>query len=217
MKLTPPHAARFGGTEDREAGLRERKKQRTRQALIEAAIRLYREAGYEGVTVAALARGADIAPRTFFTYFRSKEDVFLGRGDDRIEVIIKAIQGRQPGTPILTAVMPALLANRERPAGRSPELSDVLQHPSVMARLRERWNSWEDGLAQAIADDVGAAAGDPEPRIVAAALTGAIRVASAVAQEHPGKAKQAARRAFELLATGLSTYGAEGRAGAIGR
>ncbi|HSS94635.1 MAG TPA: TetR family transcriptional regulator [Candidatus Dormibacteraeota bacterium] len=197
---------------DGDSGLRARKKLRTRKALIEAAVRLYREQGYDGVTVAAIAREADVAPRTFFGYFESKEDVFLDPGDERIEMLVQAIRQRDRNQPILAAVRPALLQERD-PARRGhssdpPDLTQLLQLPAVRARLRQRWNRWEDKLADAIAQDVGAEAGDPGPRVVAAALTGAIRVAAAASQEHPRRRRQIAERVFELLASGLSSYGA---------
>ena len=193
------------------SGLRERKKQRTRQALIEAAMRLYREKGYEAVTVAAIAREAEVAPRTFFGYFESKEDVFLSRGDDRLALLVQAIRQRDRRQPILAAVRPVLLQDRESSrrvrAPNMPELGELLQRPAVRARLRERWNRWEDTLADAIAQDVGAKPGDPEPRVVAAAITGAIRIAAITAQEHPRRRKEIAERAFKLLASGLQRYG----------
>jgi len=193
------------------SGLRERKKQRTRQALIEAAMRLYRDAGYEAVTVAAIAREADVAPRTFFGYFESKEDVVLSRGDDRLELLVQAIRQRDRQQPILAAVRPVLLQNREPghrgQASNTPGLGELLQQPAVRARLRERWNRWEDTLAVAIAQDVGAKPEGPEPRVVAAAITGAIRIAAITAQEHQGQRKEIAERAFKLLASGLSRYG----------
>jgi AcrR family transcriptional regulator len=200
-----------------EAGLRERKKRRTRQALIDAALRLYREHGFEGVTVARIASEADVAPRTFFGYFESKEDVFLGRGDDRIEQLVRAIRERDRSQAVLTAVRPVLLPSRSTkrqradPDSGNPELSDLLRHPAVAARLRERWNRWEDRLAEAIAEDVGAGPFDPEPRVVAAALTGAIRVAALAAQAEPTEARrrELARRALEILESGLAHYGAQ--------
>lgn len=200
------------------SGLRERKKLRTRQALIDAAMRLYRENGYDAVTVAAIAREADVAPRTFFGYFESKEDVFLSRGDDRLYLLVQAIRERDRRQPILAAVRPVLLQNREA-VGRSggspvPDLEHLLKQPAVRARLRERWNRWEDALAEAIAENVGARPGDPEPRVVAAALTGAIRIAAMTAQEHPRQRREIAERVFELLASGLSRYGASGARGA---
>ena len=197
-----------------EPGLRDRKKQQTRQALIDAAMRLYRQRGFDGVTVAEIAREANVAPRTFFGYFETKEDVFLGRGDDRLERLVQAIRGRDRRQSILMAVRSELLRDREAPPGAKskarPEISELLQHPGIANRLRARWNRWEDILAEAIAADVGARAEDPEPRIVAAALTGAIRVAAAAAQEHPRRRKEIAERAFRLLGPGLSRYGAAG-------
>jgi AcrR family transcriptional regulator len=200
-------------TEPGQAGLRIRKKQKTRQALIEAAMRLYREKGFEGVTIAAIAEEAEVAPRTFFGYFETKEDVFLGRGDDRLERLVRAIQSRDRRQPILKAVRSVLLEDRQQqPTEAStlaPRLSALLQHPAIANRLRERWNRWEDLLAEAIARDVGARSGDPEPRVMAAALTGAIRVAAAAAREQPRRSRQIADRVFTLLSSGLSRYGAE--------
>jgi AcrR family transcriptional regulator len=193
-------------------GLRARKKQKTRQALMEAAMRLCREKGFDGVTIAAIAENADVSPRTFFSYFETKEDVFLGRGDERLERLVHAIKSRDRRQPILKAIQPVLLEDREPPrSGKSrqtPGLSALLEHPAIANRLRERWNRWEDLLAEAIANDVGARPGDPEPRVVAAALTGAIRVAAAAARKQPGKSRQMADRVFKLLSSGLSRYGA---------
>lgn len=174
-------------------------------------MRLYRKNGYEGVTVAEIAGAANVAPRTFFGYFESKEDVFLSRGDDRVESLLRAIRDRDRNQPILAAVRAALLEDPEprrpdKPANH-PDLSELVRQPAVAARLRQRWNRWEDLLADAIADSVGARPGDPEPRVMAAALTGAIRVAAAAAQERPRRRRQAAERVFELLASGLSRYG----------
>jgi AcrR family transcriptional regulator len=195
-----------------DAGLRARKKLQTRRALIEAAMRLYREKGYDGVTVAAIARQADVAPRTFFGYFESKEDVFLGRADERLEMLVEAIRRRDRSQPILAALRPVLLQdrepNRQGKSPSSPDLTQLLQHSAIRSRLRERWNRWEDKLADAIAEDVGAKPGDPEPSVVAAALTGAIRVAAASAQEPPHRRREFAERVFQLLASGLSGYGA---------
>jgi len=188
---------------------RERKKAQTREALMTAARRLYRERGFRGVTTAAIAAEAGVAPRTFFSYFETKEDAFLGPGDDRLDRLIQAIRERKPGEPMLVAAKRELLRRREdRPHAARPELSELLSHPSIVARLRERWNLWEDALAKSIAEEARARVGDPEPMVVAAAITAAIRAAAAAAQRNPTRRAAIAERIFGLLTSGLATYGA---------
>src|SRR5260370_8852282 len=100
---------------DRGPGLREIKKRRTRQALIDSAMRLYREKGFDRVTVADIAHQAEVAPRTFFGYFETKEDVFLGLGDDRLQSLVQPIPHRKRRPPILSALRPVLVQHPEPP------------------------------------------------------------------------------------------------------
>src|SRR5437879_11261827 len=86
------------------AGRRERKKQRTREALIDAAFELFARKGFEATTVEEIADAVEVSSRTFFRYFASKEDVALSPTEDLLATLLDTLAGRPPGEPALTAL-----------------------------------------------------------------------------------------------------------------
>src|ERR1044072_2422840 len=85
-------------------GHRERKKQRTREQIVDAAFRLFAERGYQATTVADIAAAADIAPRTFFAYFPTKEDVVFYFGDTYCDLMQAAVEARPEGMSAIEAL-----------------------------------------------------------------------------------------------------------------
>ena len=85
------------GSGSTRSTLRERKRDRTRRALVDAAIDLFERNGYDGTTVADIAAAADIGTRTFFSYFASKEELLFPESDTRVAAAVAAIADRQPG------------------------------------------------------------------------------------------------------------------------
>src|SRR2546428_4342397 len=84
-------------------GLRERKKEQTRQAIAETARRLFAERGFDAVTVAEVARAADVSEGTVFNYFPTKEDLFYGQMETFEAALIDAVRERAPGVSVLSA------------------------------------------------------------------------------------------------------------------
>ena len=94
--------------------LRDRKRARTRQTLVDAAVELFERKGYEATTVADIAAAAEIGTRTFFSYFASKEELLFPDSDRRVQVAVDAIAGRAPGERPADVLVRAL---REAGAG----------------------------------------------------------------------------------------------------
>ncbi|MET8054064.1 TetR family transcriptional regulator [Streptosporangium sp. NPDC005286] len=94
----------------RRPGLRERKKQKTRLALIDAALSLFLEQGYEATTVDQIAAAVDVSPRTFFRYFATKEDVALSLAADGQETMLAELATRPADEAPFTALSHAVRA-----------------------------------------------------------------------------------------------------------
>ncbi|MEV7806354.1 TetR family transcriptional regulator [Microbispora sp. NPDC088329] len=91
-------------------GLRERKKQRTRDALIDAALDLFLSRGYEATTIDQIAAEVEVSPRTFFRYFASKEDVALSLTADEQEMFLAELVSRPPSESPFTALSQSMRA-----------------------------------------------------------------------------------------------------------
>jgi AcrR family transcriptional regulator len=86
------------------AGLRERKKERTRLELMAVAAQLFNDRGFDHVTIEDIAAAADVSPRTFYRYFPAKEDLILGSVEERGQALVDAIRARPDGEPILDSI-----------------------------------------------------------------------------------------------------------------
>src|SRR5882757_3877384 len=80
-----------------ELSLRDRKRERTRRAIVEAATELFERQGYDETTIADIAAAAEIGTRTFFSYFATKEELLFPQSDARVQAAVDAIANRGPG------------------------------------------------------------------------------------------------------------------------
>jgi AcrR family transcriptional regulator len=159
-------------------GLRERKKQQTRHLLERTARRLFADRGFEQVSVAEIAKAADVSEATVFNYFPTKEDLVYGRMQTFEDALLQAIRERPVGEPVLPAFGRFVLQPRgflaATDAGAAEELADlsrmIANSPALLAREAQILARYTDTLASVIADETGAGRDDPRPWITANAL-----------------------------------------------
>ncbi|WP_328609694.1 TetR family transcriptional regulator [Amycolatopsis sp. NBC_00345] len=153
-------------------GRRERKKAATRQALSEAALRLFLERGFDQVTVAQVAAAADTAVTTLFAHFPGgKEALILGDGAERAARLTAAVRERGPGVSILDALQAFLTTRGPFDPARSPEFRRstdlVMRTPALRAYARTLWTGNEAVLAGVIAEEASRPADDLSVRVLA--------------------------------------------------
>lgn len=153
-------------------GRRERKKAQTRQALADAALRLFLEHGYDKVTVAQIAEEADVSLATVFKHVPDgKEALIFDDGAERRDALVAAVRDRPAGRSVLAAL-------REYLSGRGPFATDipadlrrkrdlVMRTTALSDYQRKLWLTASAPLAEAIADASGRDAGDPAVRALA--------------------------------------------------
>jgi AcrR family transcriptional regulator len=205
-----------------ELGLRERKKQQTREQIFEAARKLFAERGFDAVTVADVARLADVSEVTVFNYFPNKEDLFFGGMRFFEEQLLEAVQTRPRGESALTALRRRLLESvdnlrsKERIEAVLRAAGAMSSSPALVTREREIVDRYTRRLAELLAKETGSDPDDVEAMAAAAALFGAHRavvnhVRKRVAAGRRGAAlvedtRTQIRRAFARLEKGLGTY-----------
>ena len=190
--------------------LRDRKKQRTRQTIEDVALDLFEENGFDGTTIDLIAAAADIAPRTFFHYFPSKEDVVLADYSTRLGRIVAALKASPVGDapwPALRASFLSVAADYETERGELLRRFRIIEAtPSVAARNLQIQATWEDAVTDAVASwlDLDPAR-DLRPRLIAGAALAAIRASLRRWLTDNGHSRLPSHISdcFDLLETGL--------------
>ncbi|HET8755870.1 MAG TPA: TetR family transcriptional regulator [Solirubrobacteraceae bacterium] len=206
------------------SGLRERKKQQTRELIAETARRLFGERGFERVSVAEIARVADVSEKTVFNYFPTKEDLVYWRLESFEAELLETIRSRQPGESVLDAFgrfvrqLRGMLGQydaeaRERLAALTRM---IVESPSLLAREQQIFAGYTASLAALIAGETGAGPDDVQPWVAANAMMGVHRrlidytrdriVAGARHPQLAADVLEQAERGLALLARGLGAY-----------
>ncbi|WP_433365392.1 TetR/AcrR family transcriptional regulator [Actinoplanes sp. CA-142083] len=211
-------------------GLREQKKERTRRHIADTAWALIAEHGFARVTVAGIARAAEVSEATVFNYFATKEDIFFFRLDEYGEHLVQGVLDRPAGEPVTAAFHRVLLAQ----GGLVDQLDDgdpqalarlrtvnrvVAESPAMQGREQISLTRTAELLAAALADSADSAGEDRLTASVVAhaliavqrALVLQVREAVLAGELPPGLAGRLARsaaEAFALLERGLGDYGA---------
>ena len=207
-------------------GLRERKKRQTRQAIADAARRLFLEKGFAAVTVAQVAAAADVSEATVFNYFPTKEDLFFSGMEAFEAQLVDAVRSRASGESALGAFRRAVMASSRRLAhprsahALASAARIILATPALQDRERAVVAEQAAVLADVLREDGSGDGLDVERRVVATAL---MSVHAALVQHVRTLALQGARgpelkeafedhgaRAFDRLQEGLAEYAVRG-------
>jgi AcrR family transcriptional regulator len=212
-----------------ETGLRARKKQQTRRLISRTAWDLFAERGFERVTVAEVARAAEVSEATVFNYFKTKEALVFDDLEAFGAAVLSAVRDRSPGETAVAAFGRFLLERSEY--GASAEVGDIIAvtarmvagSPTLRARQAEIFDGQAYALAGLLAAEIGAGPDDPEPLAAAHALMGvhrtmlhATRQAALAGQRGPRLVATIAdrlQRALAVVTDGLDHYAKRTTAG----
>ncbi len=154
-------------------GLRERKKQKTRDTITTVALALFAERGYEQTTIADIAEAAEVSPRTVFTYFPSKEDILFWNLSEVQDQLANALRERPEGATTLDVLREFILARLTVEPNEELRRCIVEGDETLRRNKRARIAPLEQLVIESIGRDLDAGPGDIRPQIVAAALMAA--------------------------------------------
>jgi AcrR family transcriptional regulator len=204
-------------TIDAAIGRRERKKQATRESLIEAAFALFVDKGFEATTVEEIADAVDVSSRTFFRYFASKEDVVLTFQEEQQAMFLERFRARPAAEPVVTALKHAAIdvatASEQGAGGFDPRrfvavMKMMESSPAVMASSLQHQQKKQELIVAAVAERMGVdPATDLRPHVVGAIANCGVRSAADCWQhdsEQFGSFSEAIAKAFALLEAGVN-------------
>jgi AcrR family transcriptional regulator len=211
-QITPPAAGGPGlawpDTDPaRRDDRRERKKQRTRDALIDAAMELFAAKGYERTTVREITDEVDVSERTFFRYFASKEDLVLSFVRDGLTGFAAALMARPAGEDPLTAARNAFGDSLRQRAADEPAPSYlsvvglIESTPVLLAAYLRYVHDHDDELTQILAEREGIdPATDSRPRVLAAIIGALVFLANRDWRDGDDQSPEAMAAAFDAYA-----------------
>ncbi|MGW3120844.1 TetR family transcriptional regulator [Streptomyces sp. NPDC001107] len=167
--------------------LRERKKQRTRDALMRAAVELFTTRGYEQTTVDDITEAVDVSQRTFFRYFAGKEEAALALQELAVARFLQAVRERPAGEAPMEALRQAVLEGWDTlhevieavvPVELYLRMYRVIEStPVLLAAHLRRSEETEDTIARVLSEREGLdVEADPRPRLAVAVFSGVMRV-----------------------------------------
>ncbi|MFE2408567.1 MULTISPECIES: TetR/AcrR family transcriptional regulator [unclassified Kitasatospora] len=171
----------------------DRSRQAAVQEILDTAVRLFAEQGYEQTTIAQIAREAGVSQRSLFRYFGTKEDLVCGDQDALGELLKRTVE-QQPATvsawDALRAGFETVLTANHTPE-RVLELSRLIFNtPSLRARYIEKRLNWQTQLVPVVQARLGTAPGqgpDPRAKAIVATVFACVDTASELWAEHEGR------------------------------
>ncbi|APR84394.1 Transcriptional regulator, TetR family protein [Minicystis rosea] len=162
-------------------GMREKKKARTREAIVQAALELFEKKGFDATTVEEIAAAADISTRTLFRYFTSKEDViFLGQDEENaraVEMLRTRPEGEAPLDTLFRGTRILLDTSRDTLKHAQRGLAIVQRTPALRARRQQVLNEIQDIIATGLAGKRATKTEALRMRLLAAAYLAALNEA----------------------------------------
>lgn len=217
-----------------QPGRRERKRERTRRTIAEAAMGLFVERGFDHVTVADVAEEADVSVNTVYNHFPTKEALFFAQAGSLDRGLADLVHGRARGEPIVAFFRRQVAEERERLQAAADDdaaeryrrrlaIHQILQDSPALQvaafhSARGIAHGIEEALALGLAEDVGADPSDIRPRLVASQVLGLLSTLclDAERRRRAGESQEeivaafgsGAEAAIALLERGIADYGA---------
>jgi AcrR family transcriptional regulator len=189
-------------------GLRERKRRETRHRIAETALRLFLAQGFEGTTLDVIAAESGISRRTFFSYFKSKDDILLFSQDVHWRAIYDDLLKTSPDVPPLDAVRDIMVKHMARYTTEEMVAIDAVMRSSATLQSRKQafYAEQEQVLFSQLCEVWRQPERRPALRMVAMVSMGAMRLTTQTWHEQPSPRKPMAkvlREAFESLKSEL--------------